>query len=188
MIEQGEFCCVKQEIAPEYQQIYYFICSRVSGDRELAGDITQDTMEAIWDKLDQLQNVDSIRSWIFSIAINEIRKYFRSQIAQKRNLFSEEAVDDPEQGFDIPDESQPDVLDMIIAREEQDLLMDCISQIPDPYRSILELRFIYDLSFREIGESLALSEDVARVYCGRAVKRLEKEYRKLAEKAGKQDK
>lgn len=176
------------KIAPEYEQVYYFICSQVNGDRELAKDITQDAMELMWHKLDQLQNVDSIRSWIFSIAKNETRKYFRSQLAQKRSLFSEQSMDDPEQAWDISDESQPDILDVIIAREEQDMLMKCLSQIADPYRSILELRYIQSLSYPEIGEILELSEATARVYCQRAIKKLEKEYCKLAGQGEEEDK
>ena len=169
----------EKKIAPEYEHIYYFICSRVQGDTHLARDITQDVMESIWDKLGQLQNEAALKSWILKIILNEIRKYFRGLQAQKRSLFFEESMDRPEEEFEVPDESQPDILDLIIAKEEREVLMKAISRIPDPYRTILELRLIYDYPFHEIAESLPLKEGTTRVYFCRAVEMLAEEYHKL---------
>lgn len=165
------------KIAPEYKYIYIFIYSRLDRDKELANDITQDTMEMAWHKIDQLQNVESPRAWLIQIAVNEIRKYFRARKAQKRSLFQEQSYELHEfENLETPEQVEADVLDTIIALEDRKLLMHALEQVPEHYRILLELRLIQDLKFSQIADIMQMDVGKIRVYYGRGVKLLSKVY------------
>ncbi|MCQ4637343.1 RNA polymerase sigma factor [Anaerovorax odorimutans] len=168
------------KIEPEYQRVFTFIYARLDRDRELAMDITQDTMELAWNRIEQLKNIESARAWLMQIAMNEIRKYFRAQNAQKRNLFHEESYDLQE--FEIsenPEQIEADVLETIIAREDRKIMMEAFKRVREKYRILLDLRLIQDLKFSQIAIIMQMEEGTARVYYGRAVKMLDKEYRQI---------
>lgn len=172
----------ERKIMVEYERVFNFIYSRVDHDLELARDITQDTMERIWDRLDQLENKESPRGWIMQIAVNEIRKYFRAQNARKRGAFQEESYELHEfEELNNPEAAEADVLDLIVAQEERSLLIKALEQVKEPYQVILDLRLIQDLKFSRIAEIMQMDEAITRVYFQRGVKMLKKEYEKLAE-------
>lgn len=170
-----------KKIEPEYTRVFNFLYSRLDGNRELAEDITQDTMEMAWYKLDQLKKIQSSRAWLMQIAVNEMRKYFRAQNTQKRGAFQEESYDLYEAAdFEDPDKAEADVLDMIIAKEDGECLIRALERVPEKYRILLDLRLIHDLKFAEIAQIVEEDEAKVRVYYGRGAKLLGKEYRLLA--------
>lgn len=81
-----------KNIEPEYKRIFAFIYSRLDKNKELAQDITQNTMEIAWLKIDQIKNVESTRAWLMQIAMNEIRKYFRMQSSKKGAYIKKKAM------------------------------------------------------------------------------------------------
>ena len=169
-----------EKIEPEYKRVFNFIYSRLERNRELSEDVTQETMEIAWNKLDQLQNIDSSRSWLMQIAMNEIRKYYRAQSTRKRGDYHEESYDLHEfEGLENLNNIEKDVLDTIIANEEQALLMDALNRVKENYRVLFDLRFIQDLKFAQIANIVQIDESIARVYYGRGIKMLDKEYRLL---------
>ena len=169
-----------QKIEPEYTRVYHFIYSRLDGDRQLAEDITQDTMEMDWNKLEQLKKGDSCRAWLMKIAMNEIRKYFRAQMTQKRGAFQEESYDLHQfEEIDNPEQVEADVLDQILAQEGLEILMQALDRVHEKYRLLLELRLIQDLKFAQIAEIVREDEAKVRVYYGRGLKILGKEYQLL---------
>ncbi len=170
----------KKAIEPEYKRVYYFIYAHLGRDRELAADLTQDTMEAAWYKLEQLENIDAASAWLMQIAMNEMRKYFRAQNTRKRGYFSEESYEPQElERLEEPEQAEADVLDKIIAMEDGERLMAAMNQIPKTYLILLNLRLIQDLRFSQIAEIMEMEEAKARVYYSRGVKMLGKAYRRL---------
>lgn len=170
-----------KKIEPEYTRVYRFIYSRLGGNRELAEDITQETMEMAWNKIEQLQKMDSCRAWLIKIAMNEIRKYYRAQNTQKRGAFQEESFDLHQfEELENWEHAEADVLDQIIAQENWELLMQALEHVQENYRVLLELRLIQDLKFAQIAEIVREDEAKVRVYYGRGLKLLGKEYRLLS--------
>lgn len=175
-------------IEPEYSRVFHFIYSRLNHDRELAQDVTQDVMELAWKQLDQLRNMDSARVWLMQITMNEIRKYYRAQGTIKRGAFQEVSYDAAEFADSQQlDQIEADVLDIIIQKEQGQLLMAALSQVQEPHQTILDLRLIQELKFAEIAEIMEIREATARVYYGRGVKMLRKEYEALTLEGRKQD-
>lgn len=130
----------ENKIETEYKRVFCFIYSRVDKDKELAKDITQSAMENAQLKIEQLRNEGSTRAWLMQIAMNEVKKYFRIQNAQKRSLFEEESYEfyHSETSKTI-EQVEKDVLDQIIIKEKEGLLMEALNNVPGNIRHLQTL-------------------------------------------------
>lgn len=165
----------EEVIEPYYQNVYSFILGKTS-DSELAQDLTQNTFEKAWFKLDQLQNVEAALSWTLSIADNEKNMYFRAQNAEKRSLFEEASYEGMESEL-IDLES--DVLDLILLNESKEDAIKALYQVKEEYFEVLRLRIIEDLSYKEIAGILKMNEGTARTRYRRGLICLREEYTRL---------
>lgn len=163
-------------IEPLYQDTFYFIVSRVR-NKELAEDLTQNTMEKSWYKLELVTNTEAVRGWVLTIALNEIRMSARAQNTQKRALYEAESGDITE--MEIAGCEQ-DILDQIIAKESIEAVLVALSRLRRIYREILELRLINELPFEQIANLLELNGATARVRYKRGLEYLREEYMKVS--------
>ena len=172
----------ENRIEPEYKRVFCFIYSQVHKDKELAKDITQNTMENAWLKIEQVRNGESTRAWLMQIAMNEVKKYFRKQNAQKRSLFEEESYENYHDEISKTiEQAEEEVLDQIIIKEKEGLLMEALNNIPGRYQTIIDLRLIQDLKFNEIAEIMLMEQAQVRVYYKRGLNLLYKEYLQLTD-------
>jgi len=75
MNKQIDYAFFKENIEPHYVDIVKFLVS-ATGDRELAKDIAQDTMEAAWKYINKMQTYDSIKAALITIAKNNLKKHY----------------------------------------------------------------------------------------------------------------
>jgi DNA-directed RNA polymerase specialized sigma24 family protein len=108
-------------------------------------DVFQETMLAALRAYDELRDPAAIRSWLFSIAA---RKAVDSHRARAR---APEPVADPEpppvEGTPVPG---------------GDGIWQLVRSLPGKQRTAVTLRYLADLSHREIAEVMQTSEDAAR--------------------------
>ncbi|CCN49878.1 putative RNA polymerase sigma-Z type factor [Vibrio nigripulchritudo MADA3029] len=87
----------------EYQQsLKAFLHSRVSSPDDVE-DILQDVLVKTYEKLDTVQNWESLKSWLFQIANNAIMDFYRKRARQssvdERDLWYTNAEEEPTQDF-----------------------------------------------------------------------------------------
>jgi RNA polymerase sigma-70 factor, ECF subfamily len=128
------------------QRVYGYLYGRCAGDIELAEDITQQTfLQAIrhWQDFDGRS--DPV-TWLCSIGRNRLTDHYRDQDRQRRRhmrLIVREI------------ETEPAPLDRAWA--DRDAVMSALRQLPDVERTALILRYVDDLSVREVAELLGRS-------------------------------
>lgn len=142
------------------QAIYGFLAYR-SGDRVLAEDLLADTFERV---LKARRGYDrrrgDERSWLYAIALNRLRDHERraaaerrvnEQVAQDRARAPAGHVSSPAAGVEI-----------------RDSVMAAMAQLAPEEREALALRFVADLSLREIAAVLdePMTTVEGRVYRG----------------------
>jgi RNA polymerase sigma factor (sigma-70 family) len=120
-----------------------FCASQAGGDR--AEDVFQETMIAALRAYAELRDARAIRSWLFSIAA---RKAIDAHRARAR---TPEPVADPEPP---PVRDEPVLGDGAIWRD--------VRALPPKQREAVALRFVADLSHREIAVVMETSEAAAR--------------------------
>jgi RNA polymerase sigma factor (sigma-70 family) len=120
-----------------------FCASRVGPDR--AEDVFQETMIAALRAYDEVRDPEALRAWLYAIAS---RKAVDAHRARAR---TPEPVADLEPGAT---DGELDVPDVAIWRK--------VRVLPPKQREAVALRFIADLSHREIAEAMGTSEAAAR--------------------------
>ena len=132
-------------------------------NRELAKDLVQEAFCKTWSYIAKGQKIENIRAFLYRVAnnlvIDEIRK--RKPIASLDELV--------EKGFSPKDESPTEMDQRLTNREIAGLL----ESLDESYRKIIVMRFIDELSPKEIGQILNMSENVVSVRIYRGLKKLE---------------
>jgi RNA polymerase sigma factor (sigma-70 family) len=132
-------------------------CAAQVGSR--AEDVFQETMLSALRAYDQVRDPSSIRSWLFSIAAR------KSVDAHRARARSPKPVADPEP-------SAPVIEDPTLA---DDTIWEPVRALPEKQRQAVTLRFLGDLSHREIADVMETSEAAARRNVFEALKRLRSE-------------
>lgn len=138
--------------------------SRVNGDTHLAEDIAQEVFAALALEAVKVARHPSITGWLYVATRHAAANAQRS--AQRRQRREEEAHRMHE--ADTPADSTANI-DWEQVRPELDRVLD---QLPEPDRQAVLLRFFGDQPFAEIGRTLNVSENAARMRVERALERL----------------
>jgi len=110
------------------------------GDHSLAEDIAQETFLQAYQRRHSLVSVDEPYAWLYVVAFNTARRYFRRQGRRREREHA---------------------LYMLASREgaeEADwLLEDLIQRLPERERRVIEYRFVFEYSRTTIANKMGLS-------------------------------
>lgn len=142
-------------------------------DREVAKDVVQEAFSRTWVYLSEGKKVDYIRAFLYRVANNLIVDGAR----RKKSSSLDAMMDDD--GFEPVDESIRDFADKPAAREA----MQMLGGLDEIYRTAITMRYVEELSPREIAAKLGVSENVVSVRIHRGIERLSKLMNRKVEQA-----
>jgi RNA polymerase sigma-70 factor (ECF subfamily) len=158
--------------------------------REDSEEICQEVFLSVIKNLESFQGESQFQTWLFRIAVNKARDYREKRHAAKRggahttiSLQAENPetglAPDPPDPLPTPDENLMNTEQMSFVRESLDLLDEMC-------REIVELRYLGDLSYEDLGATLKLNPKTVSSRLSRCLDRLEEIARKtfLREKPG----
>jgi RNA polymerase sigma-70 factor, ECF subfamily len=149
-------------------QIYRFVYLKVS-HREEAEDLTHQVFLNSWKRLSSYRHQGfPFSSWLYRIARNEIIDFYRTR---KSHVYIEEAVSTESDMEPIADSEIAELLDTAF---EIELVKKAISGLRPMEQDVVILRFIEDLSPREIAEAMDKAPEAIRLIQHRAIKNLRK--------------
>jgi RNA polymerase sigma-70 factor, ECF subfamily len=136
------------------ERLKNFILSRVP-DEQVAEDLLQETFIRVHTKLDDMDDIQRISSWVYQIARNLIIDHYRSKAKEAETIVNDLEADSDE--------------DQNINELVSSWLPYMISQLPDSYREAVELYELKGLPQQEIANhlDLSLSGAKSRVQRGR---------------------
>lgn len=150
-----------------FQTVYkYLIC--LTHNEDIAEELTQETFYKAIQKINTFKNDCRISVWLCQIAKNlwydELKKSKRIKDISEEEYLSIQTKIDMEEN--------------IIFQEDKKKLYQRINNLNEQMKSVIYLRIIGDLSFKEIGSILGKTENWARITFYRGKERLkeEKEY------------
>lgn len=142
------------------EKIYRFLYWQTR-DQALAEDLTGEAFSRAWNRRESYRD-GSVQAWLFQIARNLLIDYRR----KKKDV----PLDDTTA---IMGSLEQESLVVQVERADEIWRMHkAIDALPDNLRGVTVLRFIEELSVREVAEVLDLSEANVRVLQFRALKRL----------------
>ncbi len=145
---------------------------RVTLDFELTEDLSQEVLLQMVKSLDGLSKAESFWPWMYRIAQNKIRQYYKTK--RKAALFSEPAFFQDFIAY-RGDYQKDEGLRRLVNKDMSKKVMSAMKRIRQQYRAILSLRCFEDLSYSDIAVTMECSEVKARVLFFRAKQALKKE-------------
>jgi RNA polymerase sigma factor (sigma-70 family) len=130
-------------------------------------DVTQEVFITIYRKLNTYQGKSSLRSWIYSIAINKCKdhlKSFHQRSKRLRDKLTQSSANNEMPAF-TPENH------VIQTNESTQLLMQVLA-LPIKYREIIVLYYFKDFSTTEISRMLKMSEATVRTRLKRGREKL----------------
>ena len=124
-----------------------------------ADDLFQETVLAALRAYPRLRNEDNLRGWLLTIAHTKVLDHHRAR--SRRPVPVPALVDEPA----VPAAERPD-----------DELWAAVHELPPKQRSAVLLRFVGDLSHKEIAAALGSSEEAARRSLADGLAKLRKEW------------
>jgi RNA polymerase sigma-70 factor (ECF subfamily) len=121
---------------------------------------------------------DSARTWLLTIVRNTCFTWLRNNRArQEVPLFDDDQADDPEDGGALVGGSAGnDPETIVIQSGDRALLNRLIGELPLPFREVLVLRELEDLSYKEIAEVAAVPIGTVMSRLSRARRLLQRAY------------
>ena len=146
-----------------FQDVFLYLC-RISGDEQLAQDLTGDTFYRAFRSIDSFRGECDTKIWLLRIAKNCYYTHCR------KNRHKVDSVTVTE---DLPDPIAP-IEEELAQKEQAERIRRHLHELPDPYKEVFMWRVFGDLSFREIGAMFGKSENWACVTYHRAAKMIRK--------------
>ena len=140
-------------LVQQLQRPIYTLSLRMTGDAEMAKDLTQDIFLKVYKNLASYNNSVKITTWIYTIATNTCIDYLRKK--KDILLFDDhQQAEFEQQTYDLPGHALEN-------RELRRHIYEKIDCLPEHYRIVVILKYINELSFEEI--SLILNQPVNTV-------------------------
>jgi RNA polymerase sigma-70 factor (ECF subfamily) len=132
----------------------------IMGSREQAADIAQDVALDVLRSLDRLREPEAFDAWVRKIAVRHTLRALRKQRARPADVplaLAWEAADLPAEERDR---------DLVIAA--RGALTQAMTTLPPKQRVALALRYVHDLTDREIAEALGVRRGTVNALLSRA--------------------
>lgn len=143
-----------EDVYKEHSKLVYKYLFCLTHNSELAEELTQDTFVYAIKSIENFKNNCKMSTWLCQIAkhlwYKEIKK------ARRTNTIHIDEIS-------ISIESEENIEDKIIKRDERERLYKKIESLPEEIKEIVYLRIVGELSFKQIGEMLGKNENWARV-------------------------
>ena len=148
----------------EFADAIFRHCCYRCFDRERAKELMQEVFMKAWDYLVSGKDIDNVQAFLYRAANNILVDEARR--AKKRKIVSfEDMVED---GFDIKGEDGRDQAHVFDAKAVAEVL----HELEEPYRAAIIMRYIDELSPKEIAELLNETANVVSVRLNRGMKML----------------
>ncbi|MGH7588210.1 MAG: RNA polymerase sigma factor [Gemmatimonadota bacterium] len=144
-----------------HQPRVYATLAKITHDRDLALDLTQEAFIRAWEELDGFERRSAFSTWLYRIAVR--LAYDALHRERQRGEFG--STDDQSDPAPTPDERAA-------AEDDAEVLRQRIQKLPEMQRAVVTLRTWNGLSYREIAEILRTTEGSARVSFHHAITRL----------------
>ncbi len=166
------------EIVELFKDKVYQLCYRMVGNAHDAEDIAQEAFIRAYVNINSYDTNRKFSTWLYRIATNLSIDRLRKR---KPDYFLDAEIEGTEgltMYSQIPsDELQPD--EMVESLEFQEWIQQEINELPVMYRSVIVLKYIEELSLKEIGDILDLPIGTVKTRIHRGREALRKRLRNV---------
>lgn len=149
------------EIYERYWELLYRQVVSMTGDKDLAKDVVQESFVSLWEKLPQIEITKSLRSYLFAVVRYRVLNHLAHGEVQEKyleSLTSYLAKGENHTDFRLREQVVQEHIDQQIAF------------LPEKMRTIFEMSRKEYMSYTEIADELNLSDKTVKKQISRALK------------------
>lgn len=164
--EKGDKEAAGELIQRYYKDVYTYVF-RQTKDEEMSKDLTQDIFIAVLKSIVTFEEKKaSFKTWVYKIASNKIIDYYRSKYYKHSNFIDE--LDN----YDLP--SKYDLQGEFQLKEDAAEVMEIVNTFNSNLQQIFRLKVFGDLTFKDIGKVLDISESTVKTRYYATIKKIQK--------------
>jgi len=168
----------------QFKDRVYNVCYRITSNPADALDASQETFGIMFRKIGEFRFESKFSSWVYRIAVNASIDHKRR--SSTRALLSLEAGADAMRGegtpFDVRDERIEMPLAAASRHELEAEIQSAIARLSPKMRAITVLRYVENLSYEQISETLQISLGTVKSRLSRAHEALDRELTPVLDK------
>ncbi|WP_336205740.1 sigma-70 family RNA polymerase sigma factor [Nonomuraea sp. LPB2021202275-12-8] len=151
------------EIYDRLSSLIFGLSLRVTRDRVIAEDITQEVFLVFWERpLAYDPERGTLRAWLATIAHRRAVDHVRAEERRRVSVLGPRLF-----------EREPDRLeDKVLAADEAQRVRQAVTELPDSLRQVVELAYFGGRTYRQVGEELGVPEGTAKSRIRLALRRL----------------
>ena len=159
-------------LVDRYQRLIFAIPRRAGLSEEQASDILQEVFLTLFEKLDDIEQPDRIRSWIVTTAKFKTWGLVRSE----KGFYSPETEEEMEQEMASLPDSSPLADEHLIKLEQQHLIRAALKEIEERCQKILSMIYLRDTAatYAEVAVEIGVGETSISPMRARCLKKLAK--------------
>lgn len=147
-----------EEIYVQYQSKIYSFLYKLCGDVQLSEELTQETFYQAFVSFDKYKGNSSMFTWLAAIAKYTYFGYLKKERQTRDAIRLEDVVD-----FYIASEYRNSAEDKLLRREVTEKVREVLKELPQRNLEVVALRIYAEMSFKQVAESMGISESSAKV-------------------------
>lgn len=147
-----------EEIYVQYQSKIYGFLYKLCGDVQLSEELTQETFYQAFVSFDKYKGNSSMFTWLAAIAKYTYFGYLKKERQTRDAIRLEDVVD-----FYIASEYRNSAEDKLLRREVTEKVREVLKELPQRNLEVVALRIYAEMSFKQVAESMGISESSAKV-------------------------
>jgi RNA polymerase sigma-70 factor (ECF subfamily) len=165
--QRGDKECLNQlaRQAKERLRTYVF---RLTQQEDLTQEIVQESLLEMFKVIGKLRKADRFWPWLYGIATNKLRRFYRTETTQRRvaasSVRNKATLRNRQDGFEN-----------LVGEELKQIVSGAMKKLKTRHKAILIMRCYDDMPYSEIAESMGCSEFSTRMLFMRAKRALQKE-------------
>jgi len=153
------------QLFEQYSQPLYRFSKSLLKNHENAEGVVQEVFFRIWKKRDELTNIRSFQSFLFSIAYNVIVDQFRQKVKDQK--YEQFLIQQAQQNYQNPEEE-------LEYKELKSLVNDALTELPERRREIYQFSREEGLSHKEIASRLNINSKTVENQINLALRHIRK--------------
>lgn len=157
-LRAGDHTAAAELVDIYYKQIYLFL-RRLGHDSQVSEDLTQESFLNAWHHIGQLRDGKALNGWLYRIAGNVSKLYWRKLKGKKTATL---------EGFDVPDSTYT-LYDKVERNEQLEHLKNTVARLPIKLRQTIVLHYMQQLTIAESAEAAGIREGTFKSRLNRAL-------------------
>jgi RNA polymerase sigma factor (sigma-70 family) len=163
----GDRQCLGQLAQQARERLYTYVY-RLTQNDDLAQEIVQESLLEMCKVIGKLKKADRFWPWLYGIAVNKLRRHYRTEQTQRRVAISSLEINKATK-------ERQDGLENLVSEELKHIVSAAMKKLRTRHKAVLVMRCYDEMPYADIAESLGCSEFSTRMLFLRAKKSLQRE-------------